>query len=419
MHMKSPPGTVRPSTLIIMSYKQQCKAENVVLAKIKIIRAVTGGMSQKDVAAHWKCNKNTVGAIMRRHAELPDELKSCIASKSLTTLDIEHCSPLAHASRAPHGNKRSLSSEEDKTILAVHEKITFGPLRMRTHLSRAGTDMSVYTFAKIKGCYKRHGLIGKKVRTANKERRQLYDYSQIAAFEHLQMDTKKIPDKHALPLDIYEKFKTNPELPIYQWTIIDAKTRTRFLAYSHELSSFFGQRFLLFVVLWLRSHGVFIAIHAQFDGGAEFCSASERKLFDWNIFFSPYGVVVDHTRGDKTKQNLIERSHRPDDEEFYCPRGEFINSKMDFLLEAQKWNLYWNLERSHSGIGMDDMTPVEKLSSLGYANAEAIGRFPTFILEDVHQELAALPVFMKKWEKLSTGRSQNVLDYYRVANDHH
>ena len=95
---------------------------------------------------------------------------------------------------------------------------------------------------------------------------------------------------------------------------------------------------------------------------------------------------------------------------------------MDFLLEAQQWNLYWNLERPHSGIGMDDMTPVEKLSSLGYSNAEAIGRFPTFILEDIYQEMVGVPAFMAGWERakkvappaeLSTGRSQNVLDYYR------
>ncbi|PIY78823.1 MAG: IS481 family transposase, partial [Parcubacteria group bacterium CG_4_10_14_0_8_um_filter_35_7] len=63
------------------------------------------------------------------------------------------------------------------------------------------------------------------------------------------------------------------------------------------------------------------------------CSGSERKLKDWNEELFKYNIEVYDTGGIKWKQNLIERTHRTDDEEFYCPRGEFIQTKNDFLVE--------------------------------------------------------------------------------------
>jgi hypothetical protein len=93
-----------------------------------------------------------------------------------------------------------------------------------------------------------------------------------------------------------------------------------------------------------------------------------------------------------------------------------MKTKTGFLVEAQGWNIYWNNERAHSGI--NGMTPTEKLADGGYTNADAIGRFPTFILEDVHHELLTLPSFMeiqpKRFEVgCPQGASQNVLRYYR------
>lgn len=407
---------MRVSAVIIMPYKEQCKTEGVSTTRVKIIRAVLSGTTQDDASTYYRCSKNTVGAIMCAYRALPDEEQAQIRDgTSFTKETLESFTGLSHRSRAPHGNKRSLRTNEEHIVLSVHKEITIGPQRMFTHLRRQGKDMCIFTLAKLKGCYKRHMLTSKKIRTANKERRPLYDYTALAAFERLHMDTKHITDKHALPKEIYEQFKHTPELPIYQWTLQDAKTRMRFLAYSHELSSFYGQRFLLLVVLWLRAHGIHTHLHTLFDGGAEFCSASKRKLEEWQVFFAPYGVTVEQTEGNKTRQNLIERSHRSDDEEFYCPRGAHMKTRVDFLVEAEGWNFFWNNERAHAGIG--GMTPTEKLSSLGYMNATAIGSFPTFILEDVHQELLALSSFMdaqpKRFEVgCPQGVSQNVLTHY-------
>lgn len=403
----------RVSPFIIMSYKEQCKSEGAIVTKIKIIRAVLKGISQKDLACLFQCSKNTIGNIMHTYKTLPEDQQKLIESGySFKKEDLKQFTELNPRSRAPNGHSRSLAPSQEQIILNIHKDASFGPRRMQTHLGRQGESKIVYTLAKIKGCYKRHKLKVKRIRTVNKESRPLYDYGSLEAFERLQMDTKHILDVHALPPDIYEKFRDTLHLPIYQWTIIDAKTRMRFLAYSHELSSFFGQRFLLFTIHWLRAHGVLTRITTRFDGGTEFCSASPRKLAEWNAFFNPFGVVVEQTDGDKVKQNLVERSHRSDDEEFYCPRGTFISSKFDFLVEAQNWNIYWNCERPHQGI--DDLTPVEKLSGLGYTNARAIGCFPTLILEDFYRELIDLPSFMAKQPKVVVHRtrSQNVLTYY-------
>ncbi len=51
------------------------------------------------------------------------------------------------------------------------------------------------------------GQPAKKIRTANGEKRALYDYDVIAVFEYLQYDVRAVSGKHSLPIDIYEKFK--------------------------------------------------------------------------------------------------------------------------------------------------------------------------------------------------------------------
>lgn len=91
----------------------------------------------------------------------------------------------------------------------------------------------------MKGIYKRNKFKVHKKRSKSGERRPLYNYKEISPFEYLHYDVKHILDKKALPKEIYEKFETRKDLPIYQRTIIDAKTRWRFLAYSNRINSTF------------------------------------------------------------------------------------------------------------------------------------------------------------------------------------
>ena len=392
-----------------MPYKENCKVEGEIITKFKIARMYfKNRISQKDIADKIYCHHNTINNIIRRCREhWSQEISKYILSQEKLSEDkLKLFNFFKSSSRRPKTNKRSLNEENEKFILKKHKDLNYGSKRLFKHLKRQNYDMNIFTSSRIRGVYKRNNLKTKKIRTANGERRALYNYDEIEAFEYLQYDTKHIADKHSLPKEIYDKFKYNKELPKYQWTITDAKTKTRFLAWSHTLNSPFGFWFLEFVVCWLRSHSVRVRTYIQIDGGLEFCSGSKRKLQSWNDKLSKYNVETYDTDGVKWKQNLVERSHRIDDEEFYCPRGEFIYSKSDFLVEAQQWIIYHN-HRSDDGIILKGLSPKKKLDQLGFYNAEDICNFPCLILDDYFKPFQTIfsPEMFQK--------SQNVFTYYR------
>ena len=199
-------------------------------------------------------------------------------------------------------------------------------------------------------------------------------------------DTKTITDLKSLPLEVYKKFKSNPELPVVEWNIIDAATRFRFIAYSHGRTSEFGFHFLICVLQFIRAmfpcmRDMPISIGA--DNGSEFCLGSDEKLKDWNraLKFLNANFWVYKPNWD-IRKNLIERSHRTDDEEFFAPKGPFIKDKASFFDEARRYFVYCNAARSHSGLGMNGLTPIEKLESRGLKNAQKLLTFPTMILEN-------------------------------------
>ena len=392
---------------IVMPYKDNCKVEGEVITRLKIARHYfADGIAQKDIARDIGCHKNTVNEIIKlcKQQTAAEVLSLLSGNGKITTYDLKLFEFLKFESRAPKTNKRMADQDTEKTITEKHLKLNYGFKRLYKHCKIAGMNTETFSFSKIKGVYKRLKLKGKKIRAVNGERRALYNYAEIGAFEQLQYDTKEILDQHALPKEIYQKFKSQRlNLPKYQWTIVDAKTKTRFLAWSYTLSSFYGLKFLQTVLLWLRAHGIQTKITSREDGGAEFFSASERKLQDWNEQLRPLGAEAEWTGGAKWKNNLVERTHRIDDEEFYCPRGEHINSNSDFLIEGQYWNFYYN-RRSSDGIGMKGMSPKAKLESLGIYNADQICRFPILILDNIFNPLM---------ETFPQAQSQYVLTPYQ------
>ena len=403
---------------IIMSYKENCKAEGEVMTKFKIARMYfAGGKTQVDISHYLCCHQNTINNIIKAckqrgpSSEIWNYLNDSrlhIESKKLLRL----FSFLKYESRCPKSHKLSIAKDSDaeKLIIDKFETKNYGAKRLFKHLRRQGYNQEIYSLGKIKGLYKRKGFKTKKIRSANGERRSLYDYDEIEAFEFLQYDTKSILDMHAIPADIYEKFQNNGQLPKIQWTIVDAKTKTRFLAWSYYRSSFFGFKFLEFTLNWLRAHGVQGKINVQMDMGSEFYSGSKRKQEEWNEYFKRYDCYVYDTEGAKWKQNIVERSHRIDDEEFYCPRGNRIDTKTDFIIEGQFWIRYYNHRPSES-IGLNGISPKEKLEKLGVLNAERICNFPCLILEDFFQPF--MHFFDPRDEQEIPGeKSQNVLTPY-------
>lgn len=408
-----------PLTSIVMSYKENCKAEGEIMTKFKIAKMYfSDNLKQNEISSYLSCHKNTISKIVKtcKKKPLDDEIWKylCGHKIQITQGKIEDLfSFFQYDSRRPKSHKLSIQSEseEEKLIAKIFKDTHYGYKRILSHFKRKGFDIkSQYSIGKIKGVYKRNKFKSRRIRTANGERRALYDYDLIGAFEYLQYDVKVIADKHSLPADIYEKFKYSNKYPRYQWTIIDAKTRTRFLAYSFFTSSYFGLKFLEFALSWIRSHGIQTKVNIQVDRGSEFYSGSKRKQKDWNNVLKKYNAFIYDTEGVKWKQNLVERSHRTDDEEFYCPRGDKINTKSEFMIEAQFWTIYYNT-RSHSGIKMNGLSPKEKLEKLGVFNAKKIINFPCIILDDFfHQFQTFFNIQIN--DKHLCQKSQNVLTPY-------
>jgi len=159
-----------------------------------------------------------------------------------------------------------------------------------------------------------------RVRAYNGTHKPLYNYELISAFEFLHYDTKVLADQKSLPEDVYRALKGNPKIPIYEWNIIDAKTRIRFIAYSRGHTSTFGFQFLVFVISHLRYCGIDTPIKIWTDNGMEFFSGCREKKKEWNDILELLNASIDsYNPGWDVRKNLIERSHRSDDEELLIP----------------------------------------------------------------------------------------------------
>ncbi len=392
-------------------YREKIKGSDefsLILARLEIIKDVLC-YNQTRLAAALKhgTHRNSVANIIKRfRTEIDDPVQAAVIRGETFRKDelLISLGGLLPKSRAPKSHSRMATKEQEDCVVKFHETAGFGYKRLLTHIERTidGADARLavvknakihagLTDAQMKGIYKRRGLRGRKKRSASKRTVRLYDYSSIAAFEHLHYDTKEITDLKALPIELYNKFKNNPDLPVREWNIIDACSRFRFIAWSHSLSSEFGFHFLICVLQfirgtfpWMRNQKITIGT----DNGTEFCSSSVSKLNEWNRSLSMLNAeMYTYEPHFDVRKNLIERSHKTDDEEFLVPRGPFINDKETFIEEAQKYALYFNSKRPHSGHGMNNMTPIEKLESRGLRSAKRLLKFPTMILEDTIGEL--------------------------------
>ena len=411
--------TYKPIIQEPVSYKEQ-KKENELMAKYRVIlKVLKHKRKQSEVAESFSMHRNSVRNIVndfieKVSSETQKELLNPDNNYSIQEIE-ENLFPILGEKPVPKSNKRSATKQQEELILQYFnkEEITVGAKRMHMFIKRhiqsfcknpaykKTSKNPIYTKeskkilenitpSQIRGIYKRNNLRVKKRRSMNKQRVALYDYAKLACFEHLHYDTKTIPDTKALPKKIYKKFKLNPELPVIEWNIIDVKSRFRFIAYSHERSSFFGLEFMIFVLQYIRANTLNydMKITIGTDNGCEFFSGSERKKGEWNAHFRYLNAeIYSYTPGWDVRKNLIERSHKTDDEEFFVPRGKFIHNKKSFLKEAVNYSYYFNCQRPHSGIGMNNRTPLEILSHSGITSIRAFTQFPTFLMEDSIPEI--------------------------------
>lgn len=111
----------------------------------------------------------------------------------------------------------------------------------------------------------------------------------------------------------------------------------------------------------------------------EFCLGSKKKEDKWNRVLSVLNAsVYQYDPHFDIRKNLIERSHKTDDESLYIPRGIYMKDKYSFHQEVINYQDYWNKQRLHTGIGMHNRTLMQQ----GILGVDRLLNFPVLILED-------------------------------------
>jgi len=296
-------------------------------------------------------------------------------------------------SRKPHNCPSKTPDNFEQLIVAESKRTGFRYRRLSLYLQRKySLPISENT---IKAILKRNNVGRWSKRSTTGQTRHLYDYEALEPFKECQLDTKHLLDKSALPKDVYEHIN-RCNLPKYEWHLMDAATRTRFTAYSHELSATFGFMFIVLVLLWLRAHGVRGEIRIRLDNGMEFCGGRQSKLEQWNKSLGVFGATLDPIpAGAKHLLALVENAHRSDDEYFLMIHAQRCSDTYAFLDKAQRWQDTWNCYRPHCGLAMKGMTPREKLKSTKSMVHCHVQLFPVLLLETVLTVIGTPDQFLK------------------------
>ncbi len=288
----------------------------------------------------------------------------------------------SHAAARVHNRTTTLIEEK---AIGIKNSTHFGYRRVAKELRekhqleiKDSACRNILKRARVKGLLK-----GERIRSANGKQVQYYDWYAAEPFEIIQTDLKDILDKKALPQEVYHHLQRH-NLPLYQWTAECVNTRIRFLAYSYEKSFTNGLTFYLMVIAWLRAHNIRAELVFTVDWGEEFGGKSRQKINDLRKLLKPLGATIHQNHKGRSEENgFVERSHRTDDEEFYIPRLQSIKNNNQFFLEALNWEWYYNTKRDHTGEGMNDQTPYQKLQKQYYWIPKDICTFPPLILDNI------------------------------------
>ena len=381
-----------------MSYKSYCKRWDTIIARIQVIQQRVYYKKQiKAIAELFSLHRNSVRNIVSLYQSLaPPLFRSRIENWSrfsLEEIDPSHpeclCAFLLPKSRKPKTHTRQATYIQEQKILSDFEKVQVWAKKLSMMLTRKNefVDLSI---GKVRWIYKRNHLRVQKVRTKSKETRSLYNYQTLWAFEDTHYDTKVLADQKSLPESVYENLKYNEHLPIYEWNFMDVASRSRFIGYSRWKSATFGLQFLLFILSHIRCCGFTWYIRVHTDGWVEFFSGSDRKKQEWNDLLCLLDASIDcYNPNWDIRKNVIERSHRSDDEEFLIPFWEDWKTKEDFMIQATEYSDYWNNRRCHSWHGMDWRTPREQLEKrwLPRRQVQRLLDFPVLHLDESYSLL--------------------------------
>ena len=261
--------------------------------------------------------------------------------------------------KMPHRQPRKTPPEVEDRVVNTRNRTGLGPRRLARYLAQY--EGLVVPWPTVRHILRRnrHRLTRPHRLRRRSPPRPFVDWYSAQPFEVVQVDLKHIRDHKALTHEqILHLDRHN--IPNYQWGALDVHSRFKLIAYSQERSWTNGLCFYLWVISWLRSHGVRATITFTVDHGEEFGGQSWLKLQELRRLIAGFGCkLIQNHKGHPEENAHQERSHRTDDEEFYIPRALTLTSPQKLLEEATGYLYYYNNLREHSSLG--DRTPFQHL----------------------------------------------------------
>lgn len=287
---------------------------------------------------------------------------------------------LSDRSKAPKHSPNKVPGEIEDKVIDVKNKTRMGAKRLSRYLKKY--ENMVVPYGTIRHILRRNKNRIKYQKLFRKhEKREFVDWYSAKPFEIVQIDIKEIRDQKALSkaqIIHLDKF----EIPNYQWGAIDVNSRFKLIAYSKEKTWTNGLCFYLWVISWLRSHGITNEIVFTVDHGEEFGGKSWMKLKELRKLISAFGCrLIQNRKGHPEDNSHLERSHRTDDEEFYIPRVMKIKSEEDLLQESLNYIYYYDCVREHSSL--DNLTPFQYLKKQLPELDDTIKFVPPIMLDEV------------------------------------
>jgi transposase len=293
---------------------------------------------------------------------------------------------LRDRSKVPKHQPNRTPPQIEQQVVNAKKRTRLGPQRLTIYLRKyGGVEVPPGT---IRHILRRNrdqvSGAGPGVRR-KRDKREFVDWYSAEPFEIVQMDVKYIRDQKALSKQQIIHLD-RCAIPNYQWGAIDVNSRFKLIAYSREKTWTNGLCFYLWVISWLRSHGVTAKIVFTVDNGEEFGGKSWLKVKELRKLISGFGCrVIQNHKGHPEENAHLERSHRTDDDEFYRIRVSAVHTEQDLLEEAMGYMYYYNNVREHSSL--DYQTPFAYLKQKQPLIDDDLRLVQPFILDDVAVEL--------------------------------
>jgi len=287
---------------------------------------------------------------------------------------------LRDRSKAPHNHPRRTPPDVQTKVVEAKNKTRLGPIRLSTYLRKhEGLSVPPGTIRHILRRNRSRLTRPAGFHGRHKEKREFVDWYTAKPFEIVQVDLKHIRDQKALTREQIIHLDAH-SIPNYQWSALDVTSRFKLIGYSREKTWTNGLCWYLWVISWLRSHGVRTQILFTVDNGEEFGGKSWLKVAELRRLIAGFGCRLTQNHKGHCEENAhLERSHRTDDDEFYIPRTMAITGEKALLDEAMGYIYYYNNVREHSALA--NQTPFDCLKKQAPDIDEAIRYVQPILLD--------------------------------------